>query len=139
MDMDAQAEESTQRVDAARNARLHAQRMRQLAAERAEKLERALKQAAESGLKAEISRTLAARARLQAAVTPVKRKSIARCSAIAAFGLLLGVAGLGMGWVPLQNASVASQSDLSAPVLVAAPGDRLQLALTYSVSQPAAR
>ncbi len=139
MDMDAQAEELTQRVDAARKARLHAQRMRRIAAERAEKLERELKQAAESGLRTEISRTLAARTRLQATVTSVKRRSIARYSAIAAFGLLLGVAGLGMGWMPLQNAPVASQSDLSAPVLVAAPGDRLQLELSYSVSQPAAR
>ncbi len=134
--MEAQAEELTQRVRAARADRLHAQRMRLLAAERAEKLERELKNAAESGLRAEISRTLDARARLQAAS---KRQSAARYSAIAAFGLLLGVATLGMGWAPLQNAAAPGRPALQAPVLAAAPGDRLQLAFSYSVSLPAAR
>jgi hypothetical protein len=138
MNMNAQAEEKVlaQRLHAARVARLSAQRMRLLAAERAEKLERELKKAAESGLRAEISRTLDARGRLQVLV---KRKSAARYSGIAAFGLLLGVASLGMGWAPSQNAAVPGHSALQSPVLVAAPGDRLKLAYSYSVSPPAAR
>ena len=137
--MNAPAEELTQRVQAARQARLNAQRMRQLAAERAEKLERELKQAAESGLKSEISRAVDARTRLRVAAAPISRKSTARISAIAAFGLLLGVAALGMGWTPSQEASAQRQAASPAPVLVAPPGDRLHLALSYSVSQPAAR
>jgi len=136
MKMNAQAEELTQRVQSARLARQSAQRMRLLAAERAEKLERDLKKVAESGLKAEISRTLDARGRLQALV---KRRSAARYSGIAAFGLLLGVASLGMGWAPSQNAAVPGHSALQSAVLVAAPGDRLKLAYSYSISLPAAR
>ena len=137
--MNAPAEELNQRVQAARQARLNAERMRQLAAERAEKLERALTQAAESGLKSEICRAFDARTRLQAAAASVDRKSIARYSAIAAFGLLLGVVALGMGWAPSQEASAQRQAVSPAPVLVAPPGDRLRLTLSYSVSQPTAR
>jgi hypothetical protein len=110
--------------------------MRLLAAERAEKLERDLKRAAESGLRKEISRTLEARGRLQAAVN---RRYTPRCSGIAALGLLLGVAALGMGWAPSQNAAVPGALALQSPVLVAAPGDGLKLAFSYSVSPPAAR
>ena len=136
MNMNTKAEQLVQRVQAARLARLSAQRMRLLAAERAEKLERELKRAAESGLKAEISRTLEARGRLRKSV---KRKSALRYSGIAAFGLLLGVAALGMGWAPSQNAAVPGPLAFQSPVLVAAPGDRLKLAFSYSVSPPAAR
>jgi len=126
----------SRRLHAARLARLSAQKTRLLALERAEKLERELKQAAESGLRAEISRSLEARARLHGVA---KRKSAARYSAIAAFGLLLGVAALGIGWAPLQNAAASAQLNLQAPVLAAAPGDRLKLAYSYSVSLPTAR
>ena len=54
--MNAQSEEMARQVHAARLARVNIQRMRLLAAKRAEKLERELKDAAESGLRSEISR-----------------------------------------------------------------------------------
>jgi hypothetical protein len=136
MNMEAQAEELTRRVHAARAARLHAQRMRLLAAERAEKLERELKNAAESGLKAEISRTLEARGRLQVAS---KRKSAARYSGIAAISLLFGASVLGISWARSQNAAGPGQPASHPPVLGTAHGDRLQLALSYSISLPAPR
>jgi hypothetical protein len=99
--------------------------MRLLAAQRAEKLERELKDAAETGLRAEVSRGVVARARLQT----VKRKRVARYAAIAAFGAVICAASLGMGWAPVQQA----------PVLAPVPGDQLKLAFSYSVSLPRAR
>jgi len=57
---------ATQRASDAQCARQNAQRMRLLAAQRAERLEQELKDAAEIGARAEISRALAARRRLQA-------------------------------------------------------------------------
>lgn len=110
--------------------------MRVLAAERAEKLERELKRAAEAGLKVEISRTLEARGKLQAAA---KRKSTVRYSGIAALGVLLGIASLGMGLTHSQKLAVPARSALETPMLDGAPGDRLKLAFSYSVSLPAAR
>lgn len=134
--MNAQAEELAQRVQAARLARQNAQRVRLLAAERAEKLERELAHAAESGLQVEIARTINARGRLR---TASKRKSTARNFGIAALGALLGVASLGIGLAESKKVAVPGQSALQAPSLVAAPGDRLNLAYSYSVSTPAAR
>ena len=125
MNMNAQSEETARQMHAARLARVNMQRMRLLAAQRAEKLERELKDAAETGLRAEVSRGVVARARLQT----VKRKRVARYAAIAAFGAVICAASLGMGWAPVQQASVL------APV----PGDQLKLALSYSVSLPRAR
>jgi len=136
MSMEATEKELALRVQAARLARQSAQRMRLLAAERAEKLERELKHAADAGLRAEILRTLAARGRPLATVK--RRSSAPRFSGIAALGLLLGVAALGMGSVSSQNAAVPGPLYLQPPVLIAAPGDRLQLAFSYSVSPPAA-
>ena len=126
MNMNAQSEETARQMHAARLARVNMQRMRLLAAQRAEKLERELKDAAETGLRAEISRTVVARAQLQ---TVVKRKRAAGYAAIAAFGAVVCAASLGMGWAPVQQA----------PVLAAVPGDQLKLALSYSVSLPRAR
>ena len=123
--MNAQSEETARQMHAARLARVNMQRMRLLAAQRAEKLERELKDAAETGLRAEISRAVVARARLQT----VKRKRGARYAAIAAFGAVICAASLGMGWAPVQQA----------PVLAPVPGDQLKLALSYSVSLPRAR
>ena len=134
--MNAQSEELAQRVQAARRSRQHVQKMRLLAAQRAEKLEYQLKHAAESGLRAEIARTLDARGRLQVAS---KRKPAARLIGIAAFGLLLGAASLGLGLADSKNAAVRGKPDLQAPVLVAAPEDRLKLAYSYNVSLPSAR
>ena len=133
--MDQLEKETTQRLHAARVARLSAQKTRLLAVERAEKLERDLKLAAESGLRAEISRTLAARSRLQ---TVVKRQRAARYAGVAAFGLVLCAATLGIGWAPAQNTAVHAAAS-PAPVLNAEPGNPLQLALSYSVSLPATR
>lgn len=123
--MNAQSEETARQMHAARLARVNMQRMRLLAAQRAEKLERELKDAAETGLRAEVSRGVVARARLQT----VKRKRGARYAAIAAFGAVICAASLGMGWAPVQQA----------PVLAPVPGDQLKLALSYSVSLPRAR
>jgi len=124
--MNAQSEEMARQMHAARLARVNMQRMRLLAAKRAEKLERELNDAAETGLKSEISRTLVARASLQ---TVGKRKRVARYAAIAAFGAVICAATLGMGWAPAQQA----------PVLATLPGDQLKLALSYNVSLPGAR
>ena len=134
--MNAQAEELARRVHTARLERLNAQRMRRLAAERVEKLERELKNAAEAGLRTEISRSLEARGRLQAAS---KRRSVVRYSGFAALGLLLGAAALATGWALLQDAAVPGTTALQTPVLQAVPGDQLKLAYSYSVSPPAAR
>jgi len=113
-------------MHAARLARVNMQRMRVLAAKRAEKLERELKDAAETGLRAEISRAVVARSHLR---TVAKRRRVARYAAIAAFSAVICAASLGMGWAPAQQA----------PVLATVPGDQLKLALSYSVSLPGAR
>jgi len=132
--MDAKVEELSQRVRTARAARLRAQRMRLLAAKRAEKLERELTSAAESGVKVEISRALEARGRHQASI---RRRSVARYLGVAAFGLLVGIVVLGAGRERMHEAAVPPQIESQAPVLQAAPGDRLRLAYSYSVSPPA--
>ena len=124
--MNAQSEETARQMHAARLARVNMQKMRLLAAQRAEKLERELKAATESGLRAEISRALVARSQLQ---TVAKRRRVARYAAMAAFGAVICAASLGMGWAPMQQA----------PVLATVPGDQLKLALSYSVSLPGAR
>ena len=126
MNVNVQSEEMARQMHAARLARVNMQRMRLLAAQRAEKLERELKEAAETGLKSEISRAVVARARLQ---TIARRKRAGRYAAIAAFGAVICAASLGMGWAPAQQA----------PVLATVPGDQLKLAFSYSVSLPAAR
>ena len=126
MNMNAQSEETARQMHAARLARVNMQKMRLLAAQRAEKLERELKAAAESGLRAEISRALIARSQLQ---TVAKRGRVSRYAAMAAFGAVICAASLGMGWAPVQQA----------PVLATVPGDQLKLALSYSVSPPGAR
>ena len=134
--MNAQTEEMARQVHAARLARVNIQRMRVLAAKRAEKLERELKVAAESGLKSEISRGMTARTSLDAVA---KRKRAARYAGIGAFGLMLCAATLGLSWGPTQNVIASGHTTPKASVLVAEPGDQLKLALSYSVSAPAAR
>ena len=134
--MNAQSEEMARQVHAARVARVNIQRMRLLAAKRAEKLERELKAAAESGLRAEISRGIDTRSRLQ---TVVKRRRAARYAGVGAFALMLCAATLGLAWNPIQTAPVTGPMASQAPVLAAQPGDGLKLALSYSVSPPATR
>ena len=134
--MNAQSEEMARQVHAVRLARVNIQRMRLLAAKRAEKLERELTAAAQSGLGKEISRGLDARTRLQAVA---KRKRVARYAGAGAFALLLCVATLGLAWKSAPTASVRDQLASQAPVLSAQPGDPLKLALSYSVSPPATR
>lgn len=134
--MNAQTEEMARQVHAARLARVNIQRMRVLAAKRAEKLERELKAAAESGLKYEISRAMVARSSLQ---TVAKRKRTARYAGIGAFGLVLCAATLGLSWIPTQNVIASSRTTPKASVPVAVPGDKLKLAFSYSVSASAAR
>jgi hypothetical protein len=133
--MNSQSEEVARQVHAARLARVNLQKMRLLAAKRAEKLERELKAATETGLRAEISRCLVARSSLQ---TVAKRKRAARYAGIGAFGLLLSAATLGLAWGPAQHAAAPAQVAAQSPVLAAAPGDQLKLAYSYSVSRPAA-
>jgi hypothetical protein len=123
-------------VQAARLARLNAQKMRQLAAERAERLERELKDAAESGLRTEISRSLDARTRLQAAA---KHKPNARYTRVAALAVLLGVATAGLAMVSMHKADAPAPAARQTPLLDSVPGDQLKLSLSYSVSQPSAR
>ena len=134
--MNAQTEEMARQVHAARVARVNIQRMRLLAAKRAEKLEGELKAAAESGLRTEISRGIDTRSRLQAVV---KRKRAARYAGVGAFVLMLCAATLGLAWNPTQTVAISRQMELHAPVLAAQPGDQLKLALSYSVSLPATR
>ena len=136
MNMNPQSEELARRMHAARLARVNVQRMRLLAAQRVEQLERELKEAAEAGLRAEISRSLEARARLQATVKP---KSTTRISGIAALALVLAAGTAGLAWFSTQNDANARQTVRQAPLLGDAPGDRLQLAYSYSVSLPATR
>lgn len=149
--MNAQSEEMARQVHAARLARVNIQRMRLLAAQRAEKLELQLKQAAQAGLKTEISRGILARDGLRAIANrpanppamppvkvPVNHARAARYAGIAAFGVVLCAATLGMGWVPMQTAAVHAAA-APASVLNAAPGEPLRLALSYSVSLPAKR
>ena len=134
--MNAQTEEMARQVHAARLARVNIQRMRLLAAKRAEKLERELKDAAESGLRSEITRALVARTSLQAVA---RRKRAARYAGIGAFGVMLCAATLGLAWGPTQSAVAIGHTALKDPILIAEPGDRLKLAFSYSVSVPPAR
>jgi len=132
--MKAQSEEMARQLHAARLARVNIQRMRLLAAKRAEKLERELKDAAESGLRSEISRALTARTSLQAVT---RRKRATRYAGIGAFSLMLCAATLGLGWGPTQAVVAAGHASPKAPVLATDPGDRLKLAFSYSVNVPA--
>ena len=134
--MNAQSEEMARQVHTARLARVNVQRMRLLAAKRADKLEHELKDAAETGLRSEISRALVARTGLQAVA---RRKRAARYAGIGAFGVMLCAATLGLAWVPAQSVVANGNAVSHAPILAATPGDRLELALSYSVSAPAAR
>jgi hypothetical protein len=136
MKMQVQTNEFARQVHAARLARVNIQRMRVLAAKRAEKLERELKAAAESGLRVEISRGLDARSRLQAVAM---RKRAARYAGAGAFALLLGAASLGLAWNPEPSAAAHERVTAQTPVLAAQPGEPLKLALSYSVSSPARR
>jgi sensor c-di-GMP phosphodiesterase-like protein len=122
-------------VQAARQARQNAQRIRLLAAERAERLELQLKDVAESGARTEISRTIAVRARLQAE----KRKRTARFASVAALGLLFGAATSGLALVATQRAEAPTLEMQRASPLGAVPGDKLVLALSYRISDPVAR
>ena len=153
------------RAHKAQCARQNAQRMRLLAAQRAEQLEQALKNAVEIGARVEISRALAARRRLQVVekiatesrtlrhaeqdegvrAVPADRITAASAGAFAGRYCVVGVLGLLIGaaiaaLAPLA-ADLAGAADYSAraPVLRAVPGDRLSLTLSYSVSAPAAR
>ena len=134
--MSDQEEELSRRLHAARTARLSAQKTRLLALERAEKLERELKETADIGVKAQIYRTLAARSELQ---TVVKRQRVARYARITALGLMLCGATSGMAWLALQNSLASTESAREAPLPGIASGDRLSLSYSYSVSVPAAR
>ena len=136
MKMSDQEEELSRRLHAARLARLSAQKTRLLALERAEKLERDLKEVAETGVKAQIFRTLAARTQLQ---TVVKRQSVARFARITALGLMLCGASSGLAWMAMHDAAASGQTAREVPLLGVTSGDRLTLAYTYSVSLPAAR
>ncbi len=107
-----------------------------LALERAEKLERDLKEVAETGVKAQIFRTLAARTQLQAVV---KRERVARYARITALGLMLCGASSGLAWMAMHDAAASGQTAREGPLLGVTSGDRLTLAYTYSVSLPAAR
>ena len=134
--MNSQTEEMARQVHAARVARVNIQRMRLLAAQRAEKLERELKSAAETGLRSEIIRAMVARTSLQAVP---RRKRTARYAGIGAFSLMLCAATLGLVWVPTQGVVASGHTAPKAPILAAQPGDRLKLAFSYSVSAPARR
>jgi len=134
--MNAQSEEMARELHAARLARVNTQRMRLLAAKRAEKLERELKAAAERGLRSEIIRGIGARSRLE---TVAKRKRAARYAGVGAFAMVLCAATLGLAWNPAQIATAAGQMGSQSPALAAQPGDQLKLALSYSVSLPATR
>jgi len=133
--MNVQSTELVHRVRIARVARLSSQKMRLLAAERAEKLERELQAAADSGVRAEISRGLAARAQLRMA----NRKRAVRHAGIAALGLLLGAATSGLALVATRHADAPSTLTWLAPVPAATPGDGLKLAFSYDISPLAAR
>ena len=134
--MSEQEEELSRRLHAARAARLSAQKTRLLALERAEKLERELREAAETGVKAQIIRSLAARAELRALA---RRKSAGRIFATAALALVLASATAGLAWFGTQNAIATAPNARQTPVLGVATGDALTLAYSYSVSVPAAR
>ena len=151
------------RVRDERRARQNAQRKRLLAAERAARLESQLRDAAETGMRAEIARSLAARRRLLAvqkvaaktqataraelgstdspaacSAQPIARKAFARYSGAAAMGLLVGA---------VVTALTPYAADLSRfqeraaqfTVLPGAPGDGLKLVFSSSISVPAAR
>ena len=134
--MSDQEEELSRRLHAARTARLSAQKTRLLALERAEKLERELKDAADIGVKAQIFRTLAARSELQ---TVVKHQRVARYARMSVLGLVLCGATSGLAWYALQNSVASAESAREAPLPGITSGDRLSLTYSYSVSLPAAR
>jgi hypothetical protein len=130
MQMSQQEEELSRKLHAARAARLSAQKTRLLALERAEKLERELKAVAESGVQAQIFRTLAARSQLQ---TVVKRQRVARFARASALALMLCTATAGLAWMTLQNSEASAQTSGEAPLPGIATGDRLTLAYSYDV------
>jgi hypothetical protein len=122
--MGTQSEQINLRVHAARQARINAQRMRVLAAERAEILERRLKDAADAGLRQEVLRGIAARAGLHSAAAA--KNADTRAATPAA--------------IPIRAGTLAAHAaGAPAPVVGAAPGEPLRLALSYSVSQPGKR
>ena len=88
-----------------------------------------------SGIKAEISRGIVARARLQAE----KRKRSMRYAGVAALGLLLGAATSGSALVVTQHFEDSGHALADASPLAPAPGDKLNLAFSYSVSSPLER
>jgi hypothetical protein len=133
--MNPNADQPTPQLQAALQSRQSAQRMRQLATGRAERLELKLKEAAESGVRVEISRTLAIRARLQTE----KRKLAARFASVAALGILLGAATSGLALVAAQRTDAPGLALEQTSPLRNAPGDKLNLAFSYSVSTPVAR
>ena len=134
--MSDQEEELSRRLHAARAARLSAQKTRLLALERAEKLERELKKVAETGVQAQIFRTLAARSQLQVVV---RRQRVARYARITALGLMLCTASSGLVWMSLQNSEASAQTTREAPLPGIATGDRLTLAYSYEVTSPGTR
>lgn len=108
--------------------------MRLLAAQRAERLEQELSDAAKVGTRAEVARTLTARHRLLA----LKKAAAVRTSGAAAMGLVIGAALAALTLIAADFSGSAERS-AQASVLRGAPGDRLNLTLSYSVSAPAAR
>ena len=117
-----------ERLRVAQIVRRNAQRVRALAAERAERLELQLKESAYASVKADIARSIDARSRLRAA----KRAAVLRMFAAGVLGLTLGTATSGIAWMTASGP--ATGTAVAAPVLVAAPGDGLRLALSYDVS-----
>jgi hypothetical protein len=147
----------------ARRARQNAQKMRLLAAERAARLESQLKDAAAAGMRAEMLRRLAARRRLLA-VRKVAAETLAECrselnannvpaavratrgagkpivrySGAAAIGLLVGAAVSALA--PFAaDLSGSEKAAAQRSVLLAAPGDGLKLAYSYTFWPPAGR
>jgi hypothetical protein len=147
----------------ARRARQNAQKMRLLAAARAARLESQLKDAAEAGMRAEMLRRLTARRRLLA-VRKVAAETLAECrselnannvpaagratrgagkpivrySGAAAIGLLVGAAVSALA--PFAAVLPGSEKAAAQPsVLLAAPGDGLKLAYSYTFRPPAGR
>jgi hypothetical protein len=152
----------------ARQARLHSQRKRQLAAERAVRLELQLREAAEAGMRAEIARKMEAQRRLAAVqkvtaeMQRLTAESQAEASAETSFDTLAAqqaappksaawrrraaIAGL-LGTVTLAILLTPLAAKLADPlehegrtaVLDTAPGDRRVLSLSYALRQPPAR
>jgi hypothetical protein len=150
------------RIEMARRARQAASAKRLLAAERALQLEMRLKDAEEAAMRAEIARRLAARRRLLAvqkvavetqvqrragqdpmheptapAARPVNRTALARYSGAAAMGLLVGTAATVL--MPYAAGPADSRELGAQSTLLAAPGEGLKLALSYTLREPAPR